>query len=159
MGCNVRGIFFLVCVVAVTVYLIVAAIEDAKSMEVTRRKHLIGFIPAVIVWMILAGESNTCDILMTILFAGLWLLCGKVGIYGLADGFVLANLSLLFGAIGGVVGNGLVILIMVLAAFSGMGEVLVRRLTTIKIFKENRKIAFVPHILIGYVVVTIMLVV
>ena len=154
-----RGILFIVCVVAVTVYLIVAAFEDKRYMEVTRRKHLIGFLPAVVVWIMFAGERNICDIIVTILFVGIWLLCGKVGVYGMADGFVFANLNLLFGAIGGVVGNGLVILIMVLAAFSGMVEVLVCKMATMANFKQNRKIAFVPHILIGYVVVTIMLVV
>lgn len=155
MGCNMRGILFMVCVAAVMVYLIVAAMEDTKSMEVTRRKHLIGFIPTVIVWILFAGERNACDILMTILFAGIWLLCGKIGIYGMADGFVFANLALLFGAVGGVVGNGLVILIMVIAGFSGMGEILIRRMFTMKNFKEKRKIAFVPHIFVGYAVIVI----
>lgn len=153
MEYSVKGIIFIICVLAFTVYLIVAAIEDAKSMEVTRGKHLIGFIPAVVVWILCARERNIYDIGIIILFIGLWLLCGWIGVFGMADGFVFSNLTLFWGGIGGVAGVGMVILIMVLAGFSGMVEILVRKIATMKNFKENRKIAFVPHILVGYVVV------
>jgi len=140
----------MICVAAVTVYLIVAAIEDAKSMEVTRGKHLIGLISAVVVWIMYAGERNIYDLGFITVFTGLWLLCGWIGIYGMADGFVFSNLTLSMGGIGGVAGVGMVILIMVLAGFSGMVEILVQKLVTMKNFKENRKIAFVPHIMMGY---------
>ena len=153
MEYSIKGIIFVICVLAVTLYLIVAAIEDAKSMEVTRGKHLIGFMPAVVVWILCVGERNMCDIGIIILFIGLWMLCGWIRVYGMADGFVFANLTLFFGGIGGVSGVGMVILIMMMAGFSGMVEILVRILATIKNFKENRKIAFVPHILVGYVIV------
>ena len=155
MEYSIKGIIFIICVLAVTVYLIVAAIEDAKSMEVTRGKHLIGFIPAVVVWILFVGERNICDIGIIILFIGLWMLCGWIGVYGMADGFVFANLTLLWGGIGGLAGVGMIILIMVLAGFSGIVEILVRKLATIKNFKENRKIAFIPHILISYAIVII----
>jgi len=159
MEYSIKGIIFIICVLAVTVYLIVAAIEDAKSMEVTRIKHLIGFIPAVVVWILCAEERNIGDIGIIILFIGLWILCGWIRVYGMADGFVFANLTLFWGGIGGVAGVGMVILIMVLAGFSGMIEILVRKLATMRNFKENRKIAFVPHILVGYVVVILLMVV
>ncbi len=153
MEYSIKGIIFIICVLAVTVYLIVVAIEDAKTMEVTRGKHLIGFIPAVVVWILCASERNICDIGIIILFVGLWMLCGWIRVYGMADGFVFANLTLFFGGIGGVAGVGVVILILVLAGFSGVVEILARKMATIKNFRENRKIAFVPHILVGYVVV------
>lgn len=70
----------------------------------------------------------------------------------MADGFVFANLTLFWGGIGGVAGVGMVILIMVIAGFSGMVEILVRRQVTMKNFRENGKIAFVPHILVGYII-------
>lgn len=70
----------------------------------------------------------------------------------MADGLVFSNLTLFFGGIGGVSGVGMVILFMILAGFSGMAEILVRKLATMRNFKENRKIAFVPHIAVGYVV-------
>lgn len=158
MEYSVKGIMFIICVLAVTVYLIVAAIEDAKSMEVTRGKHLIGFITAVMVWILCAGERNICDIGIVILFMVLWMICGRIRVYGMADGFVFANLSLFWGGIGGVAGIGMVILIMVLAGFSGMVEVLVRKLATLRNFKENWKIAFVPHILVGYLIVLMVVV-
>ena len=63
----------------------------------------------------------------------------------MADGFVFANLTLFFGGIGGVAGVGMVILIMVLANFSGMVEILSRKMATKKNFREDKKIAFVPH--------------
>ncbi len=153
MEYSIKGIIFIICVLAVTVYLLVVAIEDAISMEVTRAKHLIGFIPAVVVWILCASERNIYDIGIIILFIGLRILCGWIRVYGMADGFVFANLTLFWGGIGGVAGVGMVILIMVLAGFSGMVEILVRKLTTLKNFKENWKIAFVPHILVGYAIV------
>ena len=153
MEYNIKGIIFTVCVLAVTVYVIVAAIEDGRSMEVTRGKHLIGFVPAAVVWLMYAGGRNIYDIGVIILFTGVWLLCGRIGIYGMADGLVFSNLTLFWGGIGGVAGVGMVILIMVLAGFSGMGEISVRKLVTMKNFRENRKIAFVPHIFVGYVVI------
>ena len=157
MEYSIKGIILIICVLAVTVYLIVAAIEDAKSMEVTRGKHLIGFIPAVVVWILCARERNICDIGFIILFMVFWMICGWIRVYGMADGFVFANLTLFFGGIGGVAGIGMVILIMVLAGFSGMVEILVRKLATMKSVKENRKIAFVPHILLGYAIEIIIL--
>ena len=152
MEYSIKGIIFIICVLAVTVYLIVAAIEDAKTMEVSRGKHLIGFIPAVVVWILCANKRNIYDIGIIILFIGLWMLCGWIRVYGMADGFVFANLTLFWGGIGGVAGVGMVILIMVIAGFSGMVEILVRRQVTMKNFRENGKIAFVPHILVGYII-------
>lgn len=151
MEYSIKGIIFAVCGLAVTVYLIVAAIEDGRSMEVTRGKHLIGLIPAVMVWLLYIGERDFFDVGMVVLFIGLWWLCGRIRVYGMADGFVYSNLTLFWGGIGGVSGVGMVILIMVLAGFSGMVEILIRKLATINNFKENRKIAFVPHILVGYI--------
>lgn len=158
MEYSIKGIIFIICVLAVTVYLIVAAIEDAKTMEVTRGKHLISLIPAVVVWILCASERNICDIGIILPFVILWMLCGCIRVYGMADGFVLSNLTLFWGGIGGVTGVGMVILIMVLAGFSGMGEILVKKLATAKNFKENRKIAFVPHILVGYLIVLMVVV-
>lgn len=96
MEYNIKGIIFAVCALAVTVYLIVAAIEDGRSMEVTRGKHLIGFIPAVVVWILCAKGRNIYDIGIIILFICLWMLCGWIKIYGMADGFVFSNLTLFF---------------------------------------------------------------
>ena len=155
MAYSIKGIIFIICALAVTVYLIVAAIEDAKSMKVTRGKHLIGLIPEIATWLLYARERNIYDLGIVILFVCIWMLCGWIGVYGMADGFVFANLTLFWGGIGGVAGVGMVILIMVLAGFSGMVEILVRKLATVRNFGENRKIAFVPHIFGGYVVVII----
>ena len=152
MEYSIKGIIFAVCALAVMVYLIVAAIEDGRSMEVTRGNHLIGLIPTVMVWLLYASERDFFDVGMIVLFIGLWLFCGWIGVYGIADGFVFSNLTLFWGGIGGVAGVGMVIFIMVLAGFSGMVEILGRKLVTMKNFRENRKIAFVPHIFVGYVV-------
>ena len=42
-----------------------------------------------------------CDIGIILLFIGLWMLCGRIGIYGMADGFVFTNLTLFWGGIDG----------------------------------------------------------
>jgi len=90
-----------------------------------------------------------------VLFALLCLVIGVMGIYGMADGFVFANLTLLFGGISGSAGVGMVILIMILACFSGLTEMLLRKMVTMAAFRQNKHIAFVPHILAGYMAVMI----
>jgi len=140
-----------------TIYLIITALEDSKNCEVTRIKHLAGFIPAVSILLVYVRERSLFDIGIIILFVLLCLLIGLKGVYGMADGFVFANLTILFGAIGGMAGVGMVILIMILACFSGMIEILLRKMITMENFKKNRQIAFVPHILTGYLVVILCL--
>ena len=97
------------------------------------------------------------DLGMTVLFVLLCLIIGVLGIYGMADGFVFANLTVLFGGIGGSVGVSMVILIMILACFSGLTEMMLRKMITWADLKRNSHIAFVPHILTGYVSVMIAL--
>lgn len=51
MEYSIKGTIFVICVLAVTMYLIMAAVEDGKNMEVIRVKHLMVFIPGVIVFI------------------------------------------------------------------------------------------------------------
>lgn len=157
MEYNIKGIIFAVCALAVTVYLIVAAREDARSFEVTRIKHLIGFIPALCILLMNGKMLSMFDIGVIAMFVLLCLIIGVIGIYGMADGFVFANLTVLFGGIGGSAGIGLVVMIMILACFSGLLEMLLRKMVTLAAFKQNKHIAFVPHILTGYVSIMIAL--
>lgn len=154
---NIKSILLICSFVVMTIYLILASNEDSKSCEVTRLKHLIGFVPAGLIVLLYAKDRSLFDIGIIILFMLLCLLIGMKGIYGMADGFVFANLVLLFGGIGGTAGIGLVVLVMILACFSGMTEMLLRKMVTLTNFKQNRHIAFVPHILTGYVSVMIAL--
>ena len=73
---SVKGINLIICVLAVMVYLIVAAMEDRKSMEVTRIKHLIGFLPAQTAFLLCVGEQTGFDIGALVVFMGICLLCG-----------------------------------------------------------------------------------
>lgn len=157
MEFSVKGIILIICIMAVTVYLAVAAIEDRKSMEVTRIRHLIGFVPAVTVFIQFFNKHTVVDVAIVFLFVVLFLICGKTGMYGLADGFVFSNLTLLFGGIGGVPGIGLVILIMILAEFSCLAEMLLCGKMTWTHFWKNKQVAFIPHILNGYMAVIIAL--
>ena len=142
----------LVCsILIVTAYLILTAREDAGSFEVTRIKHLMGLIPAMCILLLNLKKLSMFDLGMTVLFVLLCLIIGVLGIYGMADGFVFANLTVLFGGIGGSAGVGMVILIMILACFSGLTEMLLRKMITWADMKRNSHIAFVPHILTGYV--------
>lgn len=157
MEFRIKGILLLCCVLVVTVYLIITAIEDSKSYEVTRIKHLYGFVPAGVCILLYIRDRSLFDIGIIALFVIVCLLIGMKGIYGMADGFVFANLTLLFGGVGGTAGIGLVILIMILACFSGMTEMLLRKMVSLAAFRQNRHIAFVPHILAGYIAVMIAL--
>ena len=128
-------------------------------MHDMKRMLLIGLIPAIFLSIAYIEERNWFDICMIVLFVLLCLFIGMRGIYGMVDGFVLANLMLIFGGIGGTAGIGLVILIMILACLSGMTEMLLRKIVTLVNFRQNRHIASVPHILNGYVSAMIALIV
>ena len=69
----------------------------------------------------------------------------------MADGFVFAILTLLFGAVGGVAGVGIVIIIMIIAGFSFLLNHLVICMIKRKRLFQNVAAAFVPHILVGYI--------
>ena len=153
----VYSILFVCSILIVTAYLILTAREDARSFEVTRIKHLMGLIPAMCILLLNLKKLSMFDLGMTVLFVLLCLMIGVLGIYGMADGFVFANLTVLFGGIGGSTGVGMVILIMILACFSGFAEMLLRKMVTWADLKRNSHIAFVPHILTGYVSVMIAL--
>ena len=150
-----RGLVFLINIMSVTVYLAVTAIEDGRSCEVTRWKHLIGFVPAVSSFVINVKKHSFMDMGIVLAFAILFVVIGYAGIYGVADGFVFANLSLLFGGIGGTVGIGAVILIAVIAAFSAFFCHIVKCIMQKKKIFQNAAGAFIPHILFGYVVLTL----
>ena len=146
-------------ILTVTLYLILTAREDARSFKVTRIKHLMGLIPALSILLMNGKMLSMFDLGMIALFVLLCLMIGVLGIYGMADGFVFANLTVLFGGIGGITGVGMVIVIMILACFSGMIEMLLRKMVTLAAFRQSKHIAFVPHILTGYVSVMIALLV
>lgn len=150
---SIKGIFLISSFIVITIYLILTAREDSRSYEVTRIKHLIGFIPAELVLLVYVNDRSLFDIGMIALFVLLCLFIGVKGIYGMADGFVFANLTLAFGGVGGTAGIGLVILIMILACFSGMAEILLRKMVTLANFRQKKHIAFIPHILTGYTAV------
>ena len=151
------SILFICSILIVTAYLILTAREDAESFEVTRIKHLMGLIPAMCILLLNLKKLSMFDLGMTVLFVLLCLIIGVLGIYVMADGFVFANLTVLFGGIGGSTGVSMVILIMILACFSGLTEMMLRKMITWSDLKRNSHIAFVPHILTGYVSVMIAL--
>ena len=149
-----KTILFVLCVLAVTVYLTVAAIEDYRTCEVTRWKHLIGLISASISIISNMKIHSMIDFAIILAFSVIFMWIGLAGVYGMADGFVLANLTLYFGSIAGDMGAGIVI-ILVIAAFS----FLICHIRKCLIYKEeinkNIKGALIPHILVGYVAVMI----
>lgn len=151
--CKMREVIFVLCVLAVTAYLAVAAWEDYKTCGITRWKHLIGLLPATILLCMRINVFSGLDFVIVLLFIGLYVLAGYIGIYGAADGFVFAILTLLFSSIGGVAGIGVVILIMVIAGFSFLVNHVVTCIVRRKNLFHNVAGAFVPHILVGYIVV------
>ena len=91
---------------------------------------------------------------MILTFAFLFVLIGFMGVYGVADGYVFMILTLFLGSIGGLAGIGCVLLIMTTAAFS----FLLRHVA--KCVRAHTKVqnvtgALIPHIFIGYVVVSV----
>jgi len=78
-------------------------------------------------------------------------LAGYLGVYGVADGFVFAILTLFFSAVGGVAGVGIAIIIMIIAGFSFIINHLVICIIKKKRVFQNLAAAFVPHIWVGYI--------
>lgn len=148
-----RESIFLICVLAVTVYLAVTAWEDHKTCEVTRWKHLIGGIPAIILYCLHWNQHGMEENAMILAFAIIYVAVGFAGIYGFADGLVLANLSLFFGSIGGATGCGVILLIMIIAAFSFLICHVVKSIVTRRKVFQRISGALIPHILVGYLIV------
>lgn len=140
------------CFLAITVYMAVTAWEDHKSCEVTRWKHLLGGVPAIYLLCSRYVLFSWHEYVILFIFTALYILAGCIGIYGMADGYVLAILTLFFGSIGGVAGSGIVVFIMIAASVSflitHLGKCIVKR----KRLFFNMTGAFIPHILIGYVI-------
>ena len=145
---------FVLSVLAVTVYLIVTAWEDYKTCEVTRWKHLIGGIPAILLLCNQIDQYSWQENAMILAFAFLFVLAGCVRVYGMADGYVLMILSLHFGSMGGLAGIGIVILIMITAAFSFLVCHVIKCVVTHKKIR-NVAGALLPHIFVGYMVVSV----
>lgn len=145
---------FVLSVLAVTVYLIVAAWEDYKTCEVTRWKHLIGGIPAILLLCNQIDQYSWRENAMILAFAFLFVLVGCVRVFGMADGYVLMILSLHFGSMGGLAGIGMVILIMIIAAFSFLICHVVECVVTHKKIR-NVAGALIPHIFVGYITVSV----
>ena len=149
-GCNMEKLLFLTCVVAITVYMAVTAWEDYKSCEVTRWKHLIGVIPALCLYLINIGEHGLIEYVLILIFAVLYIVIGYCGIYGFADGLILANLTLFFGGIGGIAGSGIVLLIMIIAAFSFLISHIVKSVMYKRKIFLHMTGALIPHLFVGY---------
>lgn len=153
-----KTIFFVISVLAVTAYLAVTAWEDYKTCEVTRWKHLIGLFPVVAMFLTNVNLHSMEENVLVLFFAAIYVVIGFAGVYGLADGLVLANLTLFFGSIGGLSGSGAVLLIMVIAAFSFLFCHTVTCVVKHRKVFRNMAGALVPHILVGYGVVVIIMI-
>lgn len=145
----------MLCVLAVTAYLAVTAWEDYRTCEVTRWKHFIGGIPAFILFFVNWNRHGWGESAITVAFALIYIAIGYAGVYGFADGLILANLSLFFGSIGGLAGSGMVLLIMVIAAFSFLFCHVIKSVVNHRNIFRNMSGALIPHILAAYVVVVI----
>lgn len=150
-----REAIFTLCILAVTVYLAVTALEDYKTCEVTRWKHLIGGIPAVLMYLINMSKYSPEENILVIGFSLVYVAIGFAGVYGFADGLVLANLSMFFGGIGGAVGSGVVLLIVVIAAFSFLICHVIRSMVAKQKVFQKMAGALVPHIMVGYIIVVL----
>lgn len=145
-----REWILLLCVCAVTAYLAVTAWEDHKTCEVTRWKHLIGGIPAILLFFVNFSQRSWEENAMIVAFSAMYVLIGYVGVYGFADGLVLSTLTMFFGSIGGAVGSGVVLCIAIIASFSFLFCHVAKSIIKKRSVIRNMAGAFIPHILIGY---------
>ncbi len=144
---------FLLSFIVLSVYMIIVATEDLKTCEVTRWKHLIGLAAALISMALGFNRHLRMDYILIFVCMAVFILAGCVGAYGLADGFVLSNLTLFYGFIGGMEGVGLVCVIIIIASFSMLISHVVRAVRKKEQIFINRTAAFIPHLFVGYVAV------
>lgn len=157
-GYDMERILLITAITLFTLYMITTAVEDFKSCQVTRWKHLIGFGAALICLFLFFYKQTLMSLAFVLLFALLFIVFGLCRVYGLADGFVLANLTLLFGSMGGLSGVALVVFIVMTASISMLLNHMVYSIVKKKKRFTNRETAFVPHIFVGYLAVLVLLV-
>jgi hypothetical protein len=117
---------------------------------VTRWKHLLGGIPAILMFFGNLSQYSWEQNAMILAFSVLYIIMGFVGVYGFADGLVLAVLTLFFGSVGGVTGSGAVLLIGIIASFSFLFDQIVKNIINKRKIFQNMTGPFIPHILMGY---------
>ena len=146
-------VIFIACFLAVTVYLTVTAWEDQKSCEVTRWKHLLGGIPALVMYAMHIDRYNLGEYILVLFFAVIYVAIGYIGAYGFADGILMGVLTIFFGSIGGVAGVGIVLLIMIVAAFSFLICHVVKSIVNHNRIFMHMSGALIPHLFVGYTAV------
>ena len=145
-----REWILLLCLCAVTTYLVVAALEDHKSCTVTRWKHLIGGVPAILLFIVNFSQRCWEQNAMILAFSVMYIVIGFAGVYGFADGLVFAVLTIFFGSIGGAVGSGAVLLIAIIASFSFLFFHCIENMAKKRKVFQNMAGPFIPYILAGY---------
>lgn len=152
-GCDMEKVIFIVCFLAVTVYLTVTAWEDQKSCEVTRWKHLLGSIPAIIMYVMHIDRYDLWEYVLVLFFAVIYVAIGYMGVYGFADGILMCVLTIFFGSIGGIAGVGIVLLIMIFAAFSFLICHVAKSIINHNRIYLHMPGALIPHLFVGYIAV------
>lgn len=115
---------------------------------------MIGGISVMLLLCTQIGQYSWREYAIILAFSLLFVLISYIGVYGMADGDVLMILSLHFGSIGGLAGIGIVLLIMITAAFSFLVCHVVKCVVTHKKIR-NVAGALIPHIFVGYMVVSV----
>ncbi len=151
MGCDMKSILFIIALEIFTSYMTMAAVEDFKTCQVTRWKHLIGLISSLACLLICFDRNLMLDYMLLPVFMAIFILVGIRKVYGLADGFVFANLTLLLGGIGGLAGVGAVIILMIVAAFLYLIFYIGRAVIGKAKLFENTASAFIPYIYASYI--------
>lgn len=154
---RIQGIIFIISTAAMTVYLCMTAVEDHRTCMVTRWKHLIGFIPAVLLETAMLQSRSKADTALTAVLTLIFLSAGMIGAYGLADGFVMANLTLYFGAVSGSFGAFLSWIVFLLAGVLFTLHKIVRAGFCVRRMTENGMGAFIPYIAAAYGSVLLMI--
>lgn len=163
---GLQSVFFITNMICMAAYLCVAAVEDHKTCMVTRWKHLIGFVPTMVYFTVHAlRRLSAVDISFIIIFMMIMLAAGLIGIFGLADGFVMANIILQLGSFFGCAGVMLSCYILVTAGVLFLVWQLVQKTWEIihsgfslsfwELLLKNGSGAFVPHIAIAYCTVVV----
>lgn len=150
----VLGIF----TILFTAYLLWCAAEDYKTCLVRRGKHLSGLVITLILYACYRRQFDLWELGTIFLEAAGCLVFAYYHMYGLADGFVLGNMTFFWAALCGVYGIGITFLTELLAGAMALIFMLLR--DGFRTWREAAKarIAFIPFLTAAFLTVVFSLI-
>lgn len=139
------------------IYLVLCSIQDHRDKLVSRILHLIGVLSNIILYVVLYNFEFIFPLLQAICVSVIWIFFSFAKLYGLADAFVLMNITVLFAAFTGVSGGlSLSLLVLIFTCIGAMIGSVIKSRSFSALFKKTPH-AMIPYISVSFFITTAML--